>query len=88
MSAATVKLSNVEKYMVEEEGFYFGKVTMFKLDSRTGKATDIVETYEGFIKQTDSGLIWKIRPQASMRSNYKQEVLTVTSRTISVEVGA
>jgi hypothetical protein len=85
---ATTTLSNVEKYMVEEEGFYFAKVTMFKLDRRTGATTDIVETYEGFIKQEESGLIWMIRPEANMRSSFKQTVLTVSSRTISVEVGA
>ena len=88
MSAATVKLSNIEKYMVEEEGFYFAKVTMFKLDLRTGKTTDIVETYEGFVKQENCGLIYMIRPQANMRSNFKKQILTLTSRTISVEVGA
>jgi hypothetical protein len=82
------KLSNIEKYMIEEEGFYFAKVTMFKQDGYAGGASNIVETYEGLIKESESGIIWMVRPQANMRSNFKTQILTVSSRTISVEVGA
>lgn len=88
MTSTTVKLNNIQKYMIEEEGFYFAKVTMFKQDSRTGGASDIVETYEGLIKQEDCGIIWMVRPEANMRSNYKRQILTVDTRLISVEVGA
>jgi hypothetical protein len=82
---STVKMNNIQKHLVETQGFYFAKVTMFKQDSRTGSASDIVETYEGFIKESESGIIWMIRPQASMRSRFKTTILTVSERVISVE---
>lgn len=86
---ATVKLNNLQKHMIETEGFYFAKVTMFKRIAFTGETSDIVETYEGLIKETESGIIWMIRPQANMRSRYNKEILTVSERLISVEkVGA
>lgn len=88
MTTTTVKLNNLQKHMIETEGFYFAKVTMYKQDNRTGEASDIVETYEGLIKETECGIIYMIRPQANMRSRYNKQILTVDSRLISVEVGA
>ena len=85
---ATVKLNNLQKHMIETEGFYFAKVTMYKQNPYTRETTDIVETYEGLIKETESGIIYMIRPQANMRSRYNKQILTVPQRLISVEVGA
>ena len=87
--APTTKLNNLQKHMIETEGFYFAKVTMYKQNPYTRDASDVVEIYEGLIKETESGIIWMIRPQANMRSRYNKEILTVSERLISVEkVGA
>jgi hypothetical protein len=84
-TATTNKVRPVEQFLIDEEGFYFAKVTMYRQDRMTGSKSDIVETYEGFIKQTASGIIYSIRPQASMRSHNKTEILTVSQRLISIE---
>ena len=87
MTTATInKVRPVEQYMMDEHGFYFAKVTMFRQDRRTGGVSDVVETFEGCVKQTDSGIIWMVRPEASMRSNFKQEICTVRERLISIEM--
>jgi hypothetical protein len=83
--ATTTKFNNIQNYMIEEEGFYLAKVTMYRQDSWTREKTDVVDTYEGLIKETDSGIIWMIRPQANMRSRFKSTILTVSERLISVE---
>ena len=79
------KLSAIQQHMVEEQGFYFARVTMYRQDFRTGDKTEIVDVYEGFINTSESGIVWRIRPQANMRSLYKSEILTVDSRLISIE---
>lgn len=85
MATKTTKFNNIQKHMIETEGFEMAKVTMYKQDWRTGGASSEIETYEGLVEITDCGIIWMIRPEASMRSNYKKQILTVSQRTISVE---
>ena len=71
--------------MIETEGFYFAKVTMYKRIPFTSETSDVVEIYEGLIQETECGIIYMIRPQANMRSRYNKEILTVSQRLISVE---
>lgn len=79
----------VEQYMMDTDGFYLAKVVMYKQHQYTGLRTDIVETFEGCIKESDCGIIWMIRPEANMRSRNRVRILTVSQRLISVErVGA
>ena len=87
-TAIARKVRPVEQFMADNYGFYFAKVTMYRQDRMTGSKSDIVDTYEGYIRQDDAGIVWSIRPQASMRSNFKQEICTVSQRLISIEVGA
>ena len=79
------KLNPIQQHMVEEEGFYFARVTMYRREFLGSKTTNIVDVYEGFIKETESGIVWHIRPKANMRSRFKMEILTVDSRLISIE---
>lgn len=86
MATSTKKYNNIQQYMIDEEGFVMAKVTMYKQDRRTGGVSSEVQTYEGLVELTDCGIIYMIRPEANMRSNYKKQILTVSQRTISVEV--
>jgi len=79
------KLNPIQQHLVEEEGFYFARVTMYR-QGWDGYATDIVDVHEGFIKTSeDSGIVWYIRPEANMRSRFKKAILTVDDRLISIE---
>jgi len=84
MTTAT-KIRPIEQHMIDTQGFYFAKVTMFSQDYMTGGVSDRVESYQGYIKQIDCGIIYMIRPEANMRSNNKTQILTVSQRLISVE---
>ena len=79
------KIRPVEQYLKDTDGFYLARVTMYRQDYRTGKRSEIVDTYEGYIKDIECGIIYKIRPQASMRSRFKTEICTVSQRLISIE---
>jgi hypothetical protein len=79
------KIRPIEQHMIDTKGFYLAKVTMFSQDYMTGGVSDTVESYEGYIKESDCGIIWMIRPEANMRSNNKTTILTVSQRLISVE---
>lgn len=88
MTTAT-KIRPVEQYMMDTDGFYLAKVVMYKQHQYTGLPTDIVETFEGCIKESDCGIIWMIRPESNMRSRNRVRILTVSQRLISVErIGA
>jgi hypothetical protein len=81
----TQKLSPIQKYLLEEEGFYFAKVTMHP-QGRDGYADkNRVDVYEGLINESDCGIIWMPRPGANMRSRFATTILTVKERVISVE---
>jgi hypothetical protein len=83
------KVRPIEQHMIDTQGFYFAKVTMYRQNQVTGYASDIVETFEGCVKQDKSGIIFMVRPEANMRSNNKTKICTVSQRLISIEkVGA
>jgi len=85
MNATINKIRPVEQHMIDTESFYLAKVTMYRQDQKTGGVSDIVETYEGYVKQV-GGIIWKIRSSANMRSNFKKDICTVSQRLISIEI--
>lgn len=87
--ATTRKIRPVEQYLMDtQDGWFFAKVTMYRQDW-TGEASDIVDIYEGLVKQHDCGIIDMVRPQANMRSRFKTTICTVSQRLISIEkVGA
>lgn len=84
-TATTRKIRPIEQHMIETEGFYLAKVTMFRQDRMTGGVSNIVDTYEGYIKVADCGIVDMIRPEANMRSHFKTKILTVSQRLISIE---
>lgn len=86
--ATTAKLSNIQKWALEN-GFEFATVTMQEWNSFRSEVTGKIVSYTGLVKVTDSGLIYHLRPEANMRSNFKSTILTTSERTISIEkVGA
>lgn len=86
----TKKIRPVEQYLMDtQDGWFFAKVVMYRQDRRTGEASDIIDIYEGLVKQHDCGIIDMVRPEANMRSRFKTTICTVSQRLISIEkVGA
>ena len=85
MNAVMTKVRPIEQYMIETQGFYFAKVTMYRQNQVTGYASDIVETFEGCVKQDKSGIVFMVRPEANLRSHSKTQICTVPQRLISIE---
>lgn len=81
--ATTRKLRPVEKHLIDTRGFFYAKVEMYAQDYR-GYKSDRILTYEGYVLE-DGGIIWMIRPEANMRSNWRVSILTVSERLISIE---
>lgn len=84
-TATTKKIRPIEQHLIDTQDFFYAKVTMYKQNPFTGERTDIVESYEGFVKQVECGIVYKIRPEANMRSRYQTQILTVSQRLISIE---
>jgi len=89
MTTAT-KIRPIEQHMMDTKGFYLAKVTMYRQDYATGAASNIVDTYTGYVRQNnEGGIVWMVRPEANMRSRFKTTILTVAQRLISIEkIGA
>ena len=84
-TATTRKIRPIEQHLVDTKDFYYAKVTMYKQNPFNGERTNDIETYEGFVKQVECGIVYKIRPEANMRSRYQTQILTVSQRLISIE---
>ena len=76
------KLSNIQKWAVEQ-GFMYATVKMYN-QNWDGSRGDKIITFTGFIKVDDS-IIWTLRPQANMRSQFKTTILTVSQRLICID---